>query len=130
MRRNTTSSHVAPGESSKDSVWTTRVRIVLTPGGDQGAGQEPAATGSLAVTLGETGAPVDVVIVSVVEGSEAERAGLAPGDIVVSVDGSPVHSIEETRTKLSGPITADVVLRVKRGDRTTAVRVAREAVRR
>jgi C-terminal processing protease CtpA/Prc len=99
-------------------------------GGGAATSSEPASSGSLAVTLGETGAPVDVVIASVVEGSEAERAGLAPGDVVLAVDGAPVRSMEEARAKMSGPLADDVVMQVRRGERTLAVRVTREPVRR
>ncbi len=98
--------------------------------GDEGPAREPAASGNVAVTLGETGAPVDVVLVSVAEGSEAERAGLAAGDVLVSVDGAPVHSIAEARGKLAGPLTDDAVVAVRRGDQTLTLRVTREAVRR
>ena len=84
----------------------------------------------MAVTLGETGAPVDVVIVSVVEGSEAERAGLAPGDVVTSVDGASVASMQQARDKLAGPVADDVLVGVRRGDEELTLRVTREAVRR
>jgi C-terminal processing protease CtpA/Prc len=82
------------------------------------------------MTLGETGAPTEIVIVSVVEGSEAERAGIAPGDVLLSVDDSPVTTIEQARAKLSGPIANDVLLRVRRGSSTLLLRVSREATRR
>jgi hypothetical protein len=107
---------------------TDRVRIDLAP--TEGAAQGPASSGSVAVTLGETGAPVEVQIVSVVEGSEAERAGLAPGDTLVSVDGAPVASMGEARRRMSGPIADDVVLEVRRAGEPRVLRVAREAVRR
>jgi hypothetical protein len=107
---------------------TTNVRIELQ--GDQGSPREPMATGSVAVTLGQTSAPVEVVVVSVAEGSEAERAGLAPGDVLLSVDDVPVGTIEEARTKLSGPVADDVVVRVRRADQALSLRVTREAVRR
>jgi S1-C subfamily serine protease len=110
---------------------TDRVRIEVASGAaDGGATGEPAASGSVAVTLGETAAPQEVVVVSVVEGSEAERAGLAPGDALLAVDGSPVGGIDEARARLSGPISADVVLRIRRADRELVLRVTREAVRR
>ena len=68
------------------------------------------------MTLGETGAPVDVVIVSVAEGSEAERAGLSAGDVLVSVDGvAVVHSIAEARGRLAGPLADDALVAVRRG---------------
>ncbi len=82
------------------------------------------------MTLGETGAPTEVVIVSVVEGSEAERAGLAPGDVLLDVDGEAARTIGEARARLSGPIAEDVVVHVRRGDRTITLRTAREPVRR
>jgi hypothetical protein len=106
----------------------SRVRIDLAS--TEGAGPDTASSGSVAVTLGETGAPVEVQIVSVVGGSEAERAGLAPGDVLVAVDGAPVASMLEARQKMSGPIADDVVLEVRRAGEARVLRVAREAVRR
>jgi S1-C subfamily serine protease len=90
----------------------------------------PPASGNVAVTLGETAEPVQVVVVSVAAASEAERAGLVPGDILVSVDGVAVHSMEEARDRLGGPVSDDVVVHVRRGDADMGVRVAREMVRR
>jgi hypothetical protein len=109
----------------------SNVRIVL--GGiasDEARPSLPPASGSIAVTLGETAAPVQIVVVSVVARSEAERAGVAPGDVVLAVDEAPVHTIEEARERLGGALSDDVVVRVRRGERELAVRVAREAVRR
>lgn len=91
---------------------------------------DPAATGGVAVTLGETSEPREVVLVAVAEGSEAERAGLEPNDVVVEIDGVRVHTIEEARAKLNGPIADDVVVKVRRGEKVESVRVAREGVRR
>ncbi len=107
---------------------TENVRIAIQGGSDEEPPAELAATGSMAVTLGETGAPAEVVVVSVVEGSEAERAGVAPGDVLLAVDGAPVASMAEARMKLSGSIAEDLVVTLRRGDRTLALRVAREAV--
>jgi hypothetical protein len=110
---------------------TVNVRITLTrdTGGDASA-KVPASSGSIAVTLGETAEPVEVVIVSVAEGSEAERAGLAPGDVVTAVEGAAVHTMQEARAKLSGPVADDVVIAVRRGEHALTLRVTREAVRR
>jgi protocatechuate 3,4-dioxygenase beta subunit len=107
---------------------TGNVRLVL--GADAGPSQQPATAASVAVTLGETGAPVEVVVVSVADGSQAERAGLAPGDVLTEVDGVPVGSIEDARARLSGPLADDVLISVRRGDQTLALRVEREPVRR
>jgi protocatechuate 3,4-dioxygenase beta subunit len=104
------------------------VRIVLLQTKDDTP--EPATSGGVAVTLGETSGEREVVVVAVAEGSEAERAGLLPGDIVVDVDGVRVQTIEEARARLSGPAGDDVVLRLRRGEKTETVRVSRERVRR
>jgi hypothetical protein len=110
---------------------TDRVHIVLSRDeGDESAAKEPGASGNVAVTLGETDAPVEVVVVHVVEGSEAERAGLAPGDVLLTVDGAHVASMKEARAKLEGPVADDVLLGVRRGDQTLTLRVTRESVRR
>jgi hypothetical protein len=113
---------------------TDRLRIALDAvdavSGGPKAGSAGQPTGSVAVTLGETSAPTEVVVVSVVEGSEAERAGLAPGDVLLDVDGAPTQTMGEARAHLSGPIVDDVVVHVRRGDQTLALGVAREAVRR
>ncbi len=91
---------------------------------------DPSASGGVAVTLGETSEPREVVLVAVAEGSEAERAGLAPNDVLLEVDGTRVKTIDEARAKLNGPIADDVVVKLRRGERTETVRVGREQVRR
>ena len=111
----------------------TTVNLRITLARDEGpdtASHGPAASGSVAVTLGETDEPVEVVVMSVVPGSEAERAGLAPGDVVATVDGAVVSTMEDARAKLSGPVADDVLVGVRRGDRPVTLRVTREAVRR
>jgi C-terminal processing protease CtpA/Prc len=104
----------------------------VTPNADDGpdASDPGAASGGIAVTLGETSAPPEVVIVSVVDGSEAERAGVASGDVLLGVDGAPVQTMQDARARLSGPIANDVLLAIRRGDSALTLRVAREAVRR
>jgi len=109
---------------------TERVRITLARDAEDAAAKSPSASGSVALTLGETGEPVEVVIVSIVEGGEAERAGLAPGDVLATVDGAEVHSMADARARLSGPVANDVVVGVRRGDRSLSLRVTREAVHR
>lgn len=107
------------------------VKIVLTRGEPLAA--EPLAAGGVAVTLGETAAGLtaaEVVIVAVADGSEAERAGLAPNDVVVEVGGARVGSIVDARARLSGPVHDDVVVKVRRGERVLTLRVPREQVRR
>lgn len=93
---------------------------------------EPAASGSVAVTLGEndTDQGVEVVLVHVAPGSEAERAGLLAGDLVRSVDGKSVDGMVEARRRLSGPVRGDVVLGIERNGAALTLRVRRERVRR
>ncbi len=110
---------------------TDDVKIVLARG--EATPGEPLATGGVAVTLGETAAGVEgpeVVIVAVSENSEAERAGLVAGDVVLEIGGTHPKSITDARAKLSGPVHDDVVVKVRRGDRVATLRVTREQVRR
>ena len=121
-------------------VGRTRVEVVVVAGrtADMGkvalkkeSGPEaaPAAKGGVAVTLGETN-DREVVLVAVAEASEAERAGLAPGDLVVEIDGAKVATIAEARARLNGPVGDDVVVKLRRGERAVTLRVPREEVRR
>ncbi|MFO0665222.1 MAG: carboxypeptidase regulatory-like domain-containing protein [Polyangiaceae bacterium] len=107
---------------------TTGARIVLQDTKD-GPVTELLGAGSVAVTLGQSGS--EVVIVGVLPGSNAERAGVRQDDTLVAVDGVPVHTIEEARKRMTGPTHDDVVLRLKRGGESELpLRVSREALRR
>jgi protocatechuate 3,4-dioxygenase beta subunit len=90
------------------------------------------ASGGLAVTLGErgNGSAVEVVVVQVAEGSEAERAGLREGDSLLAVDGSAPSDMRDARARLSGAPGSDVVVEISRAGETLRLRVSREAVRR
>jgi len=114
------------------SAHTTRgLRILLTAQAQPTEG-ETVAAGSVAVTLGERGtAPnVEVVVVSVAEASEAERAGVQAGDVIAALDGVHPSSMTDARSRLSGQPGSDLVLEVLRADATLKFRVLREAVRR
>lgn len=108
---------------------TSGVRIRLSEAAEDA---DPAAPASLALTLGERGAgdELEVVVAHVAAGSEAERAGVRAGDVIVSVDGAAVASMGEARARLSGPNGSDVVLELDRNGAELRLRVAREAVRR
>jgi hypothetical protein len=114
--------HLYAGATSPD------VRIVLQR--ERGDTSHAETAGSVAVTLGERTAAHEVVIVSVADGSQAERAGLMPNDVIVDVDGQEVGTIESARARLTGALSDDVVVRIRRGERTLLYRLAREAVRR
>jgi C-terminal processing protease CtpA/Prc len=110
---------------------TDRVKITLAR--DAAPSGEPVTTGGVAITLGETAAGLEgpeVVVVAVADASEAERAGLVANDTIVEVAGVVPKSMTDARARLSGPVQDDVLVKVRRGDRTLILRVPREAVRR
>jgi membrane-associated protease RseP (regulator of RpoE activity) len=90
------------------------------------------AAGSIAIGLGERGnAPnIEVVVVSVAESSEAERAGVEAGDLISAVDGVRPSSMADARARLSGQPGSDLVLELVRASTPLRLRVLREAVRR
>ncbi len=107
------------------------LRIQLAP---QGTEPEAAslALGSVAIGLGERGsAPnLEVVVVSVAESSEAERAGVEAGDVLSALDGVRPTSMADARARLSGQPGSDVVLELARASGALRLRVLREAIRR
>jgi hypothetical protein len=104
------------------------LRITLRPSGSE---QDPFAPGGVAITLGErgTGDALEIVVVSVAENSEAERAGVQPGDVVTAINDDKPRSMQEARAHLSGPLQSDVVVSVSRGGSVQRLSVLREAVR-
>ena len=62
----------------------------------------------------------DIVVVSVMEDSPAEKAGLKPEDILIGVDGTDITnlSLDYAMSLVKGPEGSEVVITVKRGDET------------
>jgi membrane-associated protease RseP (regulator of RpoE activity) len=114
---------VEAGETSND------VELRLS-GGESDA--ESAALANVAVTLGERthAGRLEVVIVDVAASSEAERAGLGEGDVIVSIDGTRVRDMADARHRLGGSDGSDVILQLRRTGTVLSVRVRREPVRR
>ncbi len=114
---------VEAGETSDD----VELRLL---GGDSDA--ESAALANVAITLGERarGARDEVVIVDVAASSEAERAGLRAGDVLLGVDGTRVFDMADARHRLGGSDGSDVILQLGRTGTELSVRVRREPVRR
>lgn len=71
-----------------------------------------------------------VRIVSPIADSPAEKAGLMPNDIILSVDGESVAelSLTEAVEKIRGPKGTEVVLSVARGDNIFEVKVTRDSI--
>jgi hypothetical protein len=104
---------------------TIDVRITLQPGTDTDTGQ----TAGVAVTLSEP-APGQVTIEQVAAHSEAERAGLQVADRILAVEGTPVTSMSDARTRLSGNAGTDALIELQRGGSIFKLRVTREQLRR
>ncbi len=125
------------GRGSAVGVLTERgrevrdVRIVLSRGDGDSPRAAPGSYG-VAVTLGESAG--EVVLVQVAEGSLAEQAGLRVHDVIESVQGTRVTTIETARARLDGASAEDVVLRIRSEvdgeERARTLRVRREPVRR
>jgi serine protease Do len=68
-----------------------------------------------------------VEVVSVVDGSPAERAGLRPEDLIVELDGSPTGSVDELqRLMVEELIGRPVKARVVREGRVVELRLVPE----
>src|SRR2546430_460453 len=75
-------------------------------------------TGTNSITLKELGAPYGVVIMAVEPGSPAEKAGLKGGDVITSVNGTPVKNGNDLVNPIAqAPIGSKVKLTYVR-DRT------------
>jgi carboxyl-terminal processing protease len=57
-----------------------------------------------------------VVVVTPIDGGPASRAGILPGDVILSVDGLPVDpsDLEDTVARMRGPAGTSVVLLIRR----------------
>lgn len=81
----------------------------------------PIANFLLAIAIFATlfsvyGRPVaDPVVASVVPASAAERAGVKPGDALISIDGSPVTTFEDVRRYVSVRPDVSIKITLKRG---------------
>lgn len=101
-------------------------RLACAAVGSALLGCQPAI-GSLGAVLGRDRETAVVMVREVVEGGGADRAGLAPGDELVRIDGERARSLsaEQLRQKLRGEVGTTMDLTVARGDVVLRVRVVR-----
>jgi serine protease Do len=118
----------SPGKQAPMEVWRKRETKRLTVAPVEGqqskvAANEPAATGGrlgLAVRplspeeKGQVNGRAGLVVERV--GGAAERAGVQPGDVVLSLNGTPVQSVEQLR-ELVARSGKNVALLIQREDR-------------
>jgi serine protease Do len=62
-----------------------------------------------------------IVVTGVAPGSAAQRAGIAPGDVIVELDRQPVSSVQEFRKAYEKPGGKNVLLLIYRNGRTSYV---------
>jgi hypothetical protein len=94
----------------------TNVRIMLT--------EKHADVARVRVHLAMRDGAVTVTAID--PGSEAERAGVLVGDVLIAIDSVSVGSLDEAQKKLAGALGIDAILRIQRGAGVIEVRVARE----
>lgn len=71
-----------------------------------------------------------IVIVSPIKGSPAEKAGLLPNDIIISADGQDLHGLtaSEAVALIRGEKGSEVVLEITRGDQNFTVNIIRDTI--
>ena len=76
----------------------------------------------------QAGQPSGVMVMSIVDGGPAAKAGLVAGDIVLTVDGTPTRSLRRIATQLAAEgIGRKAELRVIRGGMVLSLEATIEA---
>lgn len=128
-----TARHPAAGEASPPGAVRIRagdvapgVRIRLPERFDAARAElGEGRQNGVAVTVRDAGGAVRIA--TVVAASEAFRAGVRAGDVLVAVDEEPVTSAEQARELLRGAVGVDAVLDLRRGEAERRLLVARES---
>ena len=105
---------------------TTRVRIRLEPAGGKAG---PAVVAGVALTLAAPASGSGALVTGVSSGSEADRAGIRVGDMIVRIDGVVPDDERDAMQRLRGPERQEVVLGIQREQGMVELRVPRERVR-
>ena len=87
---------------------------------------EDSSTGELCSVISDT---CRMYIVSTIDDTPAEAAGLQPDDVVVAVNGEDIRSwtLDEVTATVRGPAGTDVVLTLERGEEVFDVTITRAA---
>jgi S1-C subfamily serine protease len=87
-----------------------------------GVGVQPAR---LAKPHGSSGQTTGLLIASVEEGSPAEKAGLFLGDVLLTMGGKPLASMDDLLSALGGDVVGQsAALEVMRGGKVSSIQVA------
>lgn len=70
----------------------------------------------------------DIVIMTVFEGTPAEKAGIQPEDIILKVDGKEPSSVDDAIDMISGEAGTEVTVTLKRGDEVLDFTLTRERI--
>ena len=85
----------------------------------------PATTISTNASCTTLGPDCTLVVSSVIQGAPADRAGVLPGDRIVSIDGiTLVGSVADAVAKIRGPKGTTVVLGVERGGSSSPISIS------
>ena len=117
----------SPGEASRDWLVERAIKGMLEsldpystylPENEYTAMKESmrGRFGGLGIQITSPDKGGGVVVVSPLEGTPAERAGLLSGDIITHVDGTNImeKTLRDVVTELRGPVGSQVVLTIKR----------------
>ncbi|MGH8871320.1 MAG: S41 family peptidase [Acidimicrobiia bacterium] len=87
---------------------------------------EDSSSGELCPVISET---CTMYIISTIDGTPADTAGLQPDDVVIAVDGDSIlgWTIDEVTATVRGPAGTDVVLTIDRDDEVFDVTITRAA---
>ena len=85
--------------------------------------------GGIGVTMGFKDSKV--TIISVLDDTPGQHAGLEAGDEIMAVDGTPVSEMqpEEVAMHIRGEVGTDVILTIKRGDETKDYTIERATIK-
>jgi carboxyl-terminal processing protease len=121
--------YVDPDKIDQESLYEAAINGMLQTLSDSGVFYVDPNTVKTSVgpsgTFDGIGATVSssnnqIVIVAPIEGTPAERAGIKPGDVILSVDGEPTEgwTQEKAVLKIRGPRGSKVSLQIRHADGT------------